>query len=167
MLSLILFTLATCLFGWPMGWVVAGVMFYGVLFVLFDKELKANRIVRVALAAAGVLMAWSYLSIFSERRDDLTITDSSVSYQMIDEVRTVPRTGLKVSYITKEPEYGWGMSRTWIVRDANGDGPWVSSYQTFWGPNGLTRSDEVGKRLAEWANVQPVDDTVRIRGVRH
>ncbi len=135
-----------------------GPVFVGAHLLQTRKEATNSKRSRYALGFASVAMAFVLffvlLAIFDET---MVLADDHVKYEWLGEAQRVPREGLRVD-ATGGPR-GWYTLRDWWswTSFASNDelGPHIAGSDLYWGPHGMIRGDDLGRRLAEWAGTEP------------
>jgi len=100
----------------------------------------------------------------NELRTAITFGPAGVSCSRFFGSSKAARAGLEVDVSTPEKSlFDIRPWRSWSSHNGMSDGPFFASNDVFWGPHGLVRGDELGKRLCTWAGVQPTNRTIALR----
>jgi hypothetical protein len=143
----------------PISWAFAGLMIIMMSWSLVVSRAKTPRwsMVLGAMAAVGVAggFIWTMQSIGYER---IVLEDTRVSFDQFGRSEEIQRDGLTVH--ATSGARGWWNTREWQSWTSFGThdrlGPDIAGFNLYWGPHGLIRGDDLGKRLAEWAHTKPV-----------
>jgi hypothetical protein len=118
----------------------------------FPKWYRTGTAVFMVVGAIGL-----FFFLLANFDSSVTLRGDSVQFTEFGEMRTVAREGLEV-HATGSPR-DWYSNRAWWswTSYAAGDqlGPHVMGSEMYWGPDGMIRGDELGRRLAKWAGTEP------------
>jgi hypothetical protein len=108
-----------------------------------------------------VALGWFTASIgFGDSRVILRDQDGSFQKPSSKRLRSLPRTGLEVDSaqsVTDGQPYRGGALWTVMYHDSPFTIIWGKDL--YWGPHGMVQGDQVGQRIATWANVKPKYET--------
>jgi hypothetical protein len=113
----------------------------------------------LAVAASFVFMV-RYIS-----NEQIVLGEGKVAFDQFGDRKSIARNGLTI-HATGSPRQWW-QSRafsSWTTYGPNETlGPDITGFAIYWGPHGLIRGDDLGKKLAEWAGTKPVYRQVALR----
>ena len=140
---------------WP---VLIAISLVGVLTMAKGPRTLSPRAKVVIGVLAVVAPVGFFLFMFNSFEHRIVLGDSQVQQTIFGKVRQAPRIGLRV-YTTGSTRSSWLDNRPWSSWSSiAGDefGPSLAGFEVFIGPHGVIRGDDLGRRLAQWADTTPV-----------
>jgi hypothetical protein len=97
-------------------------------------------------------------------REKVTISPTTVNFISSYKNTTVPLKGLTV-HVSKDEKRWWNIRswHSWDTYEGRVWGPNFAGFDMFWGPDGLIRGDELGKRLAKLAETSPGSESTSLQ----
>ncbi|CAN5473099.1 hypothetical protein BH11ARM1_BH11ARM1_07580 [soil metagenome] len=142
------------LFDLPMEWFL-GTTFIGLGgYMAFNKRFT-NRYVRFGASVYLVIVGVVSFCMWTLFPNHLTLNSQAVNFTENERVGTVARTGLAIDQSIPSSFLGSKPSSSWTSFSGDNLGPDINGSFIYWGPNGLIRRDDVARRLATWAGVEP------------
>ncbi len=108
--------------------------------------------VSAIMIAAGAGIMW----LGAQASDTLTLKAYQVTFTDFKGQHAVPKAGLRV-HAVRGPK-SWWSTNSWSWTSYSGDdlGPHLMGNMIYWCPEGLVRGDDLGVKLASWANTKPI-----------
>jgi len=111
---------------------------------------------RIGLGVGAVVVALGAYFAMTRMADGyVVLKDSSVEFKQFDDVRQVPREGLRVNAMSSGSSWLYRREKfSWTSFSNHDLGPSISGSDLFWGPNGLVTGDDLGRRIADWSGAE-------------
>lgn len=132
--------------------------FAGICLIYLHPDKQPKRPVRVLFALTLCVAGASTAFIFMNEKIDLSA--DSARYRYADKDESVPRNEMEVHALGGESRWfdPWG-TYSWTTYSGHRLGPHIDGGTYYWGPSGLIRGDDLGRKLASWAGTKPVYQT--------
>ena len=144
--------LIAAFFNLPVAWLVAllfAVNIFGFSFLLSRKPLFVG-------SAISLVVVPTILLAFAPMEDErITLRSDHAEFTGWRDGK-IDRVGMRITRAVRKRFLGSRPGSTWTSRAGDEPGPHVTGFGWYWGPNGLIYGEDLGHRIAEWADTTPV-----------